>query len=68
MKLEQDEAMAIADYAEDAMRAEDALRHMHMAMEEFDYDRAIALGTEAVVHAKLAVTLVKLAKEQKEEA
>lgn len=60
--------MAHADYAEDAMRAQDALRHMHMAMEEGDYERAIVLGTEAVVHAKLAVTLVKVLKEEKEEA
>ena len=58
--------MAHADYAEDAMRAQDALRHMHMAMEEGDFTRAIALGTEAVVHAKLAVTWVKIAKEDKE--
>ena len=57
----------IIDYAMPCMKAERALKKMHDAMLERNYDEALTQATNAIVEARLARTAILHEKEQHEQ-
>lgn len=59
--------MEIVDYAMPTMKAERALKDMHNAMLERNYDEALKQATFAIVEARLARTAILHEKERYEQ-
>jgi hypothetical protein len=55
--------MEIVDYAYPAMMAEKALKEMHWAMLDNDYDKALEFALAAITEARLAYNAIKHKKE-----
>lgn len=58
--------MEIVDYAHPTMMAEKALKEMHWAMLDNDFDKALEFGMAALVETKLAVNAIKHQKEMRD--
>jgi hypothetical protein len=52
------------DYAYPAMQAETALKALHYAVLDKDYDRAIVEGLRAIVETRMAIAALKDMKEK----
>jgi hypothetical protein len=59
--------MEIVDYASPTMKAETALKEMHWAMLENDFDKAMEFALSAITETKLAYHAIKIQKERAEE-
>lgn len=57
----------LIDYAHPAMMAENALKEMHWAMLENDFDKALEFALAAMADTKLAYNAIKLQKERADE-
>lgn len=58
--------MEIVDYAHPAMMAEKALKEMHWAMLDNDFDKALEFALAAITDTKLAYNAIKIQKERSE--
>jgi hypothetical protein len=56
----------LTDYARPCMMAETALKNLHLATLERDYEAAIQHGIEALTEVRLTVQNLKLMKEQED--
>ena len=54
----------IVDYAEPTMKAEKALKEMHWAMCENDFDKALEFALAAITETKLAYNAIVIQKER----
>jgi len=59
--------MEIVDYAHPAMMAEKALKEMHWAMLDNDFDKAMEFALSAMAETKLAYHAIKIQKERADE-
>lgn len=57
----------IVDYADPTMRAEKALKDMHWAMCENDFDKALEFALKAMTEVKMAYNAVVIQKERADE-
>jgi hypothetical protein len=64
---EKDVAMAIVDYADPAMRAEKALKEMHWAICDNDFEKALGFALTAMAETKMAYNAVVIQKERADE-
>lgn len=58
--------MEIVDYARPCMMAEKALKDLHNAMLERDYNAALEHGMKALVEVRMTLAAVRHEKEQQE--
>ncbi len=59
--------MEIVDYAHPAMMAEKALKEMHWAMCDNDFEKALEFAVAAMAETKLAYNAIKIQKENADE-